>query len=129
MSWIHQIRVRYAETDSQGIAHHSSYVVWLEEARIEALRAVGHSYAALEASGVYLPVVELTVRYRQSLRFDELVTLETVATTIGRFQICFNTDMKVGATVMAQGQVKLAAVDRDNKLLAIPPALLAAFAP
>jgi acyl-CoA thioester hydrolase len=35
----HTVRVRFAETDAQGIAHHASYVVWLEEARVAHLAA------------------------------------------------------------------------------------------
>ena len=50
----HQLRVRYAETDAGGVAHHSSYVAWLEEARTEWMRQRGRSYADVEASGFFL---------------------------------------------------------------------------
>ncbi len=72
-----QIRVRYAETDAMGVVHHASYVVWLEVGRSEWMRRQGRSYADLEASGYYLPVVGLSLRYLASARYDELLTLRT----------------------------------------------------
>ena len=47
-----KLRVRFAETDQMGVAHHSAYVVWLEAARIEWLRARGLDYRRLEEEGV-----------------------------------------------------------------------------
>jgi acyl-CoA thioester hydrolase len=70
-----KLRVRYAETDQMAIAHHSAYVVWLEAARIEWLRANGLSYRLLEADGILLPVHQLTIEYRSSARFDDLVEI------------------------------------------------------
>ena len=71
-------RVRYAETDAMGVAHHSAYIPWFELARIEALRDLGHSYADLEQSGVMMPVIDLQVAYRRSVRFDDEITLRTL---------------------------------------------------
>lgn len=54
-------RVRYAETDQMGIVHHASYVVWLEEARSQWMRAHGKSYAQFEKEGLQLVVSELLI--------------------------------------------------------------------
>lgn len=72
-----RLRVRYAETDAQGIAHHSSYVPWLEVGRVEWLRAAGVRYADLEAQGYSLPVVELHLRYVAAARFDDALVVRT----------------------------------------------------
>jgi len=58
-----------------GLAHHGAYVTWFEAARIEWLRFIGHSYRQLELDGVLMPVTEMTVRYKRSLRFDDEATL------------------------------------------------------
>ncbi len=71
------IRVRYAETDAQGVAHHSSYVAWFEVGRVEWLRAAGASYAELERDGLVLPVVELHIRYLAAARFDDALVVRT----------------------------------------------------
>src|SRR5262245_18441203 len=54
-----QIRVRYQETDAQGRVHHANYLTYFEMGRVEFLRAMGHSYRELEASGVMLVVSEM----------------------------------------------------------------------
>ena len=72
----HRLRVRYAETDTGGVAHHSSYIAWLEEARTEWMRAGGQTYRDIEAQGLFLMVSELSLRYRRSLRYDDEVEIQ-----------------------------------------------------
>ncbi len=86
----HQLRVRFAETDEMGVAHHSAYVVWLEAARIEWLRALDLSYRELEDSGVSLAVSELSVTYRAACRFDDLLTIETELTAQRSRRVSFS---------------------------------------
>ncbi len=67
----HRFRVRYAETDAMRVAHHAAYLIWLEAARVEALRALGFSFADVEASGYGHAVRELRIQYRRAVRFDQ----------------------------------------------------------
>jgi len=60
-----------------GVAHHSSYVDWLEIGRTELLRQSGVSYAALEQAGTFLVIVKLEVRYRRPVRYDDVVEVRT----------------------------------------------------
>ncbi len=69
----HAVRVRFAETDAMGVVHHAAYLPYLEAARVEYLRDLGHPYHALRAEGTEFPVVEVAVRYQRPLRFDDLV--------------------------------------------------------
>lgn len=71
------VRVRYAETDASGLAHHGSYLPWFEAARVEWLRAQGIEYAALERDGYHLAVVEAYVRYVAPARFDDALLIRT----------------------------------------------------
>jgi acyl-CoA thioester hydrolase len=71
----HRFRVRYAETDAMRIAHHAAYLVWFEAGRVEALRALGFSFADVEASGYGHAVHELRVEYRRPARFDQELVL------------------------------------------------------
>lgn len=72
--------VRYAETDAQGIVHHSSYIIYFEEGRSEYLRQQGVSYADFERGGHFLAVVEVNARYLKSARYDDLLTVRTWVT-------------------------------------------------
>ena len=74
--------VQYYETDRMGIAHHSNYVRWMEEARVDLLAKLGWDYARLEALGVFSPVTALECRYRRSCTFAETVD---IAVTVESF--------------------------------------------
>src|SRR5258708_12809141 len=66
-------RVNYSETDQMGVVYHARYVVWLDMARTEHLRAAGFTYRQMEEEGVFLAVTQLRVRYRQAPRYDHLL--------------------------------------------------------
>ncbi len=125
---VHRIRVRYAETDQMGIAHHASFVVWLEEARIEWLRAQGTTYKELEASGVLMPVVELSVRYMASLRFDDIAELTTTVERLGPTRLAFRSVLHHAGRACAEASVTIAAVNRDGRPVRIPSGLIEAAA-
>ena len=67
--------VQYYETDRMGVAHHSNYIRWMEEARVDYLEQIGFSYAAMEARGVVSPVRALQCRYRRSCTFGDAVDI------------------------------------------------------
>ncbi len=72
-----QVRVRFADTDAQGIAHNSAYVVWFEVARVEYLRAFAGGYQSLRDHGVEALVLESLCRYRVPTRFDDELDVHT----------------------------------------------------
>jgi len=121
---VHTIRVRYAESDQMGVAHHASYIPWLEEARIEWLRAHQRSYRQLEEEGVFMPVIDLQVRYKRSLRFDDVATLTTTARATGPTRICFTTRVMHGDVLCVEAEVTVAAVNAAGKPQRIPAGLL-----
>jgi acyl-CoA thioester hydrolase len=65
------VRVRFAETDAQGIAHNSNYFVWFEVARVEYLERYAGGYQRLRDLGLEAVVLETHVRYLQPARFDD----------------------------------------------------------
>lgn len=73
-----QVKVRYAETDQMGVVYHGNYPLYLEMGRIEWLRKLGVSYKKMEEEGVMLPVVSLTINYKKSAEYDDLITVKTV---------------------------------------------------
>ncbi|HKN64608.1 MAG TPA: thioesterase family protein [Gaiellaceae bacterium] len=71
------IRVRFADTDAQGVAHNSAYVVWFEVARVEYLRECAGGYQALRDQGIEALVLESFCRYRIPARFDDELVVHT----------------------------------------------------
>ena len=67
-----EVRVRFNETDAQGVVHNAVYLVWLELARIDYLARVPGGYKGMvEDHGVDVTTVEAHVRYRAGCRFDD----------------------------------------------------------
>ena len=52
-------KVKYYETDKMGITHHSNYIRWMEEARMDFIKSLGYGMKRLESEGVMSPVVSL----------------------------------------------------------------------
>ena len=71
------LRVRYAETDAMGVAHHASCIVWREQGRTELLRVCGISYRAIEVAGFFVVLTDLQARYLAPARYDDVVRLRT----------------------------------------------------
>ncbi|HLA56082.1 MAG TPA: thioesterase family protein [Flavobacterium sp.] len=73
-----QVRVRYSETDQMGVVYHGNYIPYFEIGRVEWLRNTGISYKEMEASGIALPIVSLTLNYKKPARYDDLLNVKTV---------------------------------------------------
>ncbi len=100
----HQVRTRFAETDAMGIIHHGALIPYLEEARASYLRHAGHPYDELRATGVDLTVLELYVRYRRPLRFDEVVDIYVMVDGLTR------TTFEVGYLLQVADETRASAV-------------------
>lgn len=82
-----RLRVRYCECDPMGVAHHAAYIPWLEMGRTELLRPSGVTYAQMEASGIFLVVARLDIRYKAPARYDDELSLITRVTGGGRARL------------------------------------------
>ncbi len=71
MEYIHT--VQYYETDKMGITHHSNYIRWMEEARVDFLSQIGWEFAKLEAMGIVSPVLSVTCDYKYPTKFSDKV--------------------------------------------------------
>ena len=117
----HRLRVRFAETDAMGIVHHAAYLLYLEEARVEYLRATGHPYLELRAGGLDFPVLEAAVRYRSPLRFDDEVDVHVALAEVSRvtFQIAYL--LTLGDRAAATAVTVHGCVRPDGRPTRLPP--------
>lgn len=69
-------KIRYAETDQMGVVHHSNYLLYLEQARIEWLEQKGIDYSQLEKDGIMLPVYNININYKKPLSFGDSVKVK-----------------------------------------------------
>jgi acyl-CoA thioester hydrolase len=114
------MRVRYAETDAMGVAHHANFLIWFEAARVEFMRALGRDYRTVEADGYSMPVVEAQCRYRRPLRFDDAFVPQVKVSGGTKFRAVFTYRILADGVLVAEGKTVHACVDRAGKLREIP---------
>lgn len=67
--------VQYYETDKMGITHHSNYVRWMEEARVDFLAQLGIPFAKLEADGIVSPVTAVECKFKNVTTFSDVISI------------------------------------------------------
>ena len=68
---------KYCETDQMGIIHHSNYVKWMEEARLDLMDQIGLNYKQMEEMEIISPVLSISVEYHSMVHFDDTVVIQT----------------------------------------------------
>ena len=117
-----RLRVRYAETDQMGVVYYANYLVWFEVARTDWLRQTDWTYRDMERAGISLPVIEAHCEYRQPARYDDEITIATLATLVSPVRIRFDYAVTRSAdkTIAAFGFTVHAAVDTSGKPCRLP---------
>jgi len=119
-----RLRVRYAECDPQGVAHHGVYAAWLEYARTELLKTQGVSYRDLETAGVFFVVARMSMRFRRPARYDDEVEVVVHAIRSAGVKVDHRYEVRRDGDLLATAETTLACVDRDGALRPVPPELL-----
>lgn len=108
-------RVLPQHTDHAGVVWHGAYVAWLEEARVEALAEVGLAYSDLSARGLELPVVSLSITYRQALLHGDRVEIRSWAEPRRGVKLPWRSQLLDGAgRLAAEARVELVLVAMDE---------------
>ncbi len=116
------IRVRYGETDQMGFVFNSHYLSWFEIGRTEYCRALSRPYRLWEEGGVFLPVVEANLRFKNPLRYDDMVCIKTSVREVTPYTITFTYRVirEEDGRLAAEGSTKHAFCDRSGKLVREP---------
>ena len=120
------VRVRYAETDAQGVVYHSNHVIYFEVGRGSYLRALGFDYNDMEAAGALIVVVDLHVRYRAPARYDDELRIITKLDEFGSRSLRFSYEIIKADTLVATGETAHVCLDRQGRPVPIPALLRAA---
>lgn len=117
-------RVIYGDTDQMGVAYYANYLRWFETGRAEFLRQIGLPYSTIEAQGFHFPVTEVSCRYSQSARYDDLIRIETELATLGRATLVFTyrISRETDDALLATGASQHACVDSAGRVSRIPKA-------
>ena len=126
-SW--PIRIYYESTDAGGVVYHAEYLKFFERGRSEWLRHLGFEHTQLKTEhGIIFVVHELTIKYLQPARFDELLQVVTSLLEVGRSRLIFEQKLQRGDVVLTIAKVEAVCVDGATfKPAAISPAMKQRF--
>lgn len=105
------VRVRFAETDAQGIAHNSSYFVWFEVARVDYLEQVAGGYPAIREHGIEALVLETHVRFLEPAVFDDRLLVHSRCVDVRGARFRFEYAVERAGKTIADGWTSHGVVD------------------
>ena len=115
-----EIRVRYHETDAQGVVHHGTYINYFELGRTEMLRAAGYDYQRIEAEGWMLVVTEIHCRYLKPAHFGDLLRLRTETVEAKGVRIRHEYRVFKDDELLAEGDSTVACLNREGQISRLP---------
>lgn len=114
---MYQHKVQYYETDKMGIVHHSNYIRWMEEARIDFLRQIGWDYKKLEDMGVISPVTAVECKYKVSTRFADVVDILVRVEEFKGVKLKLRYEMKKGEELVCEGRSEHCFINEAGSLI------------
>lgn len=114
---LYEHRVSYYETDQMGIVHHSNYIRWFEDARVDFLEQAGFSYKKMEDIGVMIVVLGASCDYKISARFgDNVIIIPKISEFNGfKMTVTYRVLNKADRTLMATGETRHCFTDLNLK--------------
>lgn len=111
-------KVQYYETDQMQIVHHSNYIRWFEEARMDFMEQLGAGYDKMEKAGCISPVVSVSCDYRNMTRFGETVF---VYVTLERFngvklELSYEVTEEKTGNIRARGKSSHCFIDSEGHI-------------
>jgi acyl-CoA thioester hydrolase len=100
------LRVRFAETDAQGIVYYANYLVWFEVGRVNYLREVGFDFERRRREGVSFVIADARCKYRASARFDDPILVRTWISQVRQRSFVFSYEVlnQDSGTLLAEGE-------------------------
>ncbi|MEJ5351260.1 MAG: thioesterase family protein [Melioribacteraceae bacterium] len=123
LSYITEIRVRYADTDQMQFVYNGKYLEYFEVGRIELLRSTGLSYAELEKNGYQLPLIEANVKYKNPAYYDDILEIEAMVKELHspKVHIEYVIRRKETKEIVAEGFTTHIFIKSDTKKAVRPP--------
>lgn len=117
------IEVRYYETDGQGIVHHANYFQYFELARVQMLKAIGHDYAELERTGIFLVVHSISARFIAPAKFGDTLQIETTVERATAARIDHSYRVLRDGVLLAEGKSTIACINEKGEIQRMPSML------
>ena len=115
---MYQHYVQYYETDKMGVTHHSNYIRFMEEARVEFFKGIGFDYFEFEKKGMISPVVGLNnIKYKRPSTAGDTIDIEVAVKSITSVVFTIQYIMKIKDTVIFTGESDHCVLGKDGKII------------
>lgn len=116
------VRVYYEDTDAGTVVFYANYLKFMERARTEWLRTLGVEQKSLMTEhDIGFVVASLDMRYHAAARLDDLLTIQTSITQVGRASLNFAQRVMLLDQVLADGNIRVGCVKLNTmKPTALP---------
>lgn len=114
-------KINYYETDMMGIVHHSNYIRYFEEARIDLMNQINCSVSDLEDNGISIANVDAFAKYIVPLRFDDnvVITSRLSGLSPSKMQFEYEIRFKNSDILAANGKTTHCCLNTSKKPLSI----------
>lgn len=119
-------KANFYETDQMGIIHHSNYIRWFEEARIDFMEQIGFGYERAVEAGIDLAVLESYCQYKSMVRFSDTVEIMASVTDIqhARMTVSYVITDAAGGKLRSEGYTSHCFYDnRRNRPVSLKKAI------
>lgn len=108
MNFSMERNINYYETDKMGIVHHSNYIRYMEEARIEFMKEVKLPYDMLEKAGIFIPVLGVSCNYKSHVSFGDTLVIHCSIKEYNGVRLTMQYEMynKATSTLILTGESK-----------------------
>ncbi len=115
---MYQHFVQYYETDKMGVTHHSNYIRFMEEARLDFFKKIGFDYLEFEKMGVMSPVIGLNnIRYKRPSTVGDTIDIEVSVKAYNSIILTVHYVMKVKDAVVLEGDSDHCFLNKEGKML------------
>lgn len=124
----HRVQIYYEDTDFSGVVYHANYLKYFERAR-EHMLGVEHLVTLYDTHGVGFVVYKASMTFREGARFGDSIEVRSTVRAESAYRLIFKQDIwrDDAKRALVEGEVHLACVDRNNKLIALPKPILEAL--
>ena len=108
-------KVQYYETDKMQITHHSNYIRFMEEARIDFFEKLGFPYDQFESNGVLSPVVSISCEYKQTTTYPDILSIKVAVSECKKFKFTLSYTISKGENIVCTGKSTHCFLDDSGK--------------
>ena len=108
-------KVNYYETDKMGITHHSNYIRFMEEARVDFLSQIGFPFDKIEEEGIISPVIRVEYSYRKTTTFADVISIKVEVDKLSPVKLCLKYELTCNGEVCGIGKSEHCFLNQEER--------------